>query len=354
MKIEEKYFSEADALLHKLVRIVSYSGEENMAAQFVFNYLSDKGADCVKVKNNVIAYSRDFKPSRPTLMLNSHLDTVKAGSGYTFDPLNPPLSEDRILGLGSNDAGGSVVSMIETFLYFNSHSLPFNILLVLSAEEENSGKNGMDLVLKKTPEISCAIVGEPTGMRVAIAERGLLVVDAIARGKSGHAARGEGVNAIYIAIEDINWIREYKFPLISDLMGEVRATVTQIEAGVQHNVVPDVCKFVIDIRPTDQYTNPQIMEILKSHMKSDLKARSLTNKSSSIHAGHPLVKTADLLGIEKYVSPTTSDWMRLSVPAIKMGPGDSSRSHRADEYIFKSEVRQGVEGYINFVNKLEL
>ncbi|OFY40060.1 MAG: acetylornithine deacetylase [Bacteroidetes bacterium GWF2_40_14] len=354
MKIEEKYFSDAEALLHKLVRIVSYSGEENMAAQFVFNYLSDKGTDCVKVKNNVIAYSRDFKPSRPTLMLNSHLDTVKAGSGYTFDPLNPPLSDDRILGLGSNDAGGSVVSMIETFLYFNNHPVSFNILLVLSAEEENSGKNGMDIVLKKTPEIACAIVGEPTGMRVAVAERGLLVVDAIARGKSGHAARGEGENAIYTAIEDINWIRGYKFPLISDLMGEVRATVTQIEAGVQHNVVPDACKFVIDIRPTDQYTNPQIMEILKSHMKCDLKARSLTNKSSSIHAGHPLVKTADLLEIEKYVSPTTSDWMRLSLPAIKMGPGESSRSHRSDEYIFKSEVRQGVEGYINFVKKLEL
>lgn len=354
MKIEEKYFSDAEALLQKLVRIVSYSGEENMAAQFVFNYLSDKGADCVKLKNNVIAYSRDFKPSRPTLMLNSHLDTVKAGNGYTFDPFNPPLSEDRILGLGSNDAGGSVVSLIETFLYFNSHPVSFNILLVLSAEEENSGKNGMDLVLKKTPEISCAIVGEPTGMRVAVAERGLLVVDAIAKGKNGHAARGEGVNAIYTAIEDINWIREYKFPLVSDLMGEVRATVTQIEAGVQHNVVPDACKFVIDIRPTDQYTNTQIMEILKSYMKSDLKARSLTNKSSSIHAGHPLVQAADLLGIEKYVSPTTSDWMRISFPAIKMGPGDSSRSHRSDEYIFKREVRQGVEGYINFVNKLEL
>ncbi|MEN6618217.1 MAG: M20/M25/M40 family metallo-hydrolase [Rikenellaceae bacterium] len=356
MIIENRYFSEAETLLQKIVRIASYSGEENMVSQFLLNFLSEKGADCTKIKNNIIAYSKDYSASKPTLMLNSHLDTVKASNGYSFDPFNPPLSEDKIWGLGSNDAGGSVVSLIETFLFFShqTQTLPFNLLLVLSAEEENSGKNGMDLVLKKIPEINCAIIGEPTGMKVAVAERGLLVVDATAKGLSGHAARGEGVNAIYIAIEDINWLRGFRFPLTSQLMGEVKTSVTQIAAGVQHNVVPDICKFVIDIRPTDQYTNSQVMEILKVGMRSELKARSLTNRCSSIPESHPLVRTADMLGREKFVSLTTSDWMRLNIPAIKIGPGDSARSHSADEYLLKSEIKEGVEGYIDFVNKLEL
>lgn len=354
MTIENKYLLEAEDLLRKIVRITSYSGEENEVSLYLLNFLSEKGVDCVRIKNNVVAYSKDFNASKPTLMLNSHIDTVKTSGGYTFDLYNPPLSEEKIWGLGSNDAGGSVVSLIETFLFFNNKSLPFNLLLILSAEEENSGKNGMESVLKKMPNISCAIVGEPTGMRTAVAERGLLVVDAVAQGVSGHAARGEGVNAIYVAIEDINWLKNYKFQIISPLMGEVKISVTQIEAGIQHNVVPDRCKFVIDIRPTDQYTNSQIMEILKANMKSGLKARSLTNRSSAVSDNHPLVNTADLLGIEKFISPTTSDWMRLKIPAIKMGPGDSSRSHRADEYILKDEIRKGIEGYIDFVNKLEL
>ena len=310
--------------------------------------------DCVRVKNNIIAYSRDFNATKPTLMLNSHIDTVKASRGYTFDPFTPPVSSDKILGLGSNDAGGALVCLTETFLYFNNKQLPFNLILVLSAEEENSGKNGIQLAMKNLPDISCAIVGEPTGMKVAVAERGLLVVDAVSKGVNGHAARGEGVNAIYIANDDINWIRGYKFPVVSQLMGEVLSTVTQVEAGTQHNVVPDICKFVIDIRPTDQYSNSQIMEILKSNMKSEIKARSLTNKCSSISEEHPLVHTADLLKIEKYISPTTSDWMRLSFPAIKIGPGESSRSHSADEFIFKDELKNGIETYINFVNNLQL
>lgn len=354
MTIDSRYFSGAEDLLRKIVRISSYSGEENEVSLLVLNYLSEKEVDCIRIKNNIVAYSKDYDASKPTLMLNSHLDTVKASEGYLIDPFNPPLSEERIWGLGSNDAGGSVVCLAETFLFFNNKTLPFNLLLVLSAEEENSGKNGIEAVIKKMPEVNCAIVGEPTGMKVAVAERGLLVVDAIAHGVSGHAARGEGINAIDIAIDDIDWLRSYKFPAISPLMGEVKTTVTQIEAGKQHNVIPDRCKFVIDIRPTDQYTNSQIMDILIANMKSVLKARSLTNRSSSVPDDHPLVKTAVLLGLETYISPTTSDWMRLKVPAIKMGPGDSVRSHRADEYILKEEIRKGVEGYINFVNKLEL
>ncbi len=354
MTFQDKYYKEAEELLHKIVRISSFSGKEKELSQFVFTFLSDKGIDCVREKNNVIAYSKDYNANKPTLMLNSHLDTVKPSGDYTFDPFSPPISNDRIWGLGSNDAGASVVSLTETFLYFRNYPLPFNLILVLSAEEENSGVNGMDLVLKKISNICCAIVGEPTGMKAAIAERGLLVVDAIAKGVSGHAARGEGVNAINLAVDDINWLRGYKFPQISQLMGEVKFSVTQIEAGFQHNVIPDCCKFVIDVRPTDLYNNLQIMEIFKSNMKSELKARSLTNKSSATPQGHPLITAADLLGIDKYVSPTTSDWMRLHIPAVKMGPGDSSRSHRADEYILKEEIRLGIEGYINFIKKLEL
>lgn len=356
MTIDRKYYSDAEDLLHKIVRIASFSGEEKEVSMFILNYLNEKGVDCIKVKNNLIAYSKDYNASRPTLMLNSHMDTVRPAEDYVIDPFNPPISEEKIWGLGSNDAGGSVVSLIQTFLYFNNvgKKLPFNIILAISAEEETSGKNGIDAVLKKVPEITCAIVGEPTGMKVAIAERGLLVVDAVAQGVSGHAARGEGVNAIYVAIEDINWLTNYKFPKISSQMGEVKVSVTQIEAGRQHNVVPDRCKFVIDIRPTDQYTNAEIMEILSLKMRSLIKARSLTNKSSSISEEHPLVRNAKSLGLERYISPTTSDWMRINFPAIKMGPGDSARSHRADEYILREEIRSGVEGYIKFVNNLEL
>ena len=247
-------------------------------------------------------------PSKPTLMLNSHLDTVRPNSGYTFDPFNAPHSDTQVNGLGSNDAGASVVYMIYAFLHFHGKELPFNLLLALSAEEENSGPNGMRILWEKlASEVDMAIIGEPTGMNAAIAERGLLVIDGEAKGVSGHAARNEGVNALYIALDDIAALREVKFDKTSPTMGEVKLTVTQINAGTQHNVVPDKCQFVVDIRPTEQYSNTEIMEILQPKVKSDLTARSLTNRSSATPNGHPLMLHLRRLGIETYTSPTTSD-----------------------------------------------
>ncbi|MDO5524450.1 MAG: M20/M25/M40 family metallo-hydrolase, partial [Bacteroidia bacterium] len=247
--------------------------------------------------------------------------------------------------------GASVICLLQTFLHFYEKELSFNVMLVLSCEEENSGPNGMKL-LSKILKPDFAIIGEPTGMRAAIAERGLLVIDGEAKGVSGHAARNEGVNALYIALDDIQTMKSVKFGKISPTMGEVKLTVTQINAGTQHNVVPDKCTCVVDIRPTEMYTNREIMEILQPKVKSSLVARNLTNKSSATPPDHILMKTAKKLGIETYVSPTTSDWMRISCPAIKMGPGESARSHQADEFVLVKELEKGVKGYIRFVENL--
>ncbi|MGI6074408.1 MAG: M20/M25/M40 family metallo-hydrolase, partial [Fermentimonas sp.] len=251
------------------------------------------------------------------------------------------------------DAGGSVVSMIMAFLHFKNIELPINIILALSAEEENSGPNGMRaLWVKIKNEVDMAIVGEPTGMKASIGERGLLVIDGVAEGVSGHAARDEGVNALYIALDDIAKLRKVDFDKVSPTMGKIKLTVTQIEAGSQHNVVPDLCKFVVDIRPTELYTNQEIMDLLQPIVRSKLKARSLTNHSSTTPMDHELYKCVEIMGIEMYTSPTTSDWMRISCPAIKMGPGESSRSHQADEYILMDELEMGISGYINFISHL--
>ena len=287
-------------------------------------------------------------------MLNSHIDTVRPASGYRFNPLSPPQSNTHIYGLGSNDAGASVVSMLMTFLHFYEKTIPFNLLLALTAEEENSGPNGMRLLWPQIQdEVEMAIIGEPTGMKAAIAERGLLVIDAEAKGVSGHAAREEGVNALYIALEDIMTLRSTEFDKISPAMGRVKLTVTQIEAGTQHNVVPDHCRFVVDIRPTEQYQNTEIMEILQAKVKSRLKARSLTNRSSATPANHPLLQSVHMLNLESYTSPTSSDWMRISCPALKMGPGESSRSHQSDEFVLIKELNQGINGYIAYLEQLE-
>lgn len=352
----QSYINEALNLLQEIIAIPSYSGGEGKRADFIYRYLINRGVQVTRVKNNLIAVSGKSACDGPTLMLNSHIDTVLPSSGYTLDPFNPMVKDGRIYGLGSNDAGASVVSMTAAFLYFsdNPAELAFNLMLLLSAEEENSGPNGVSLALRTIQKPAAIIVGEPTNMRCAIAERGLLVIDAQAQGKSGHAAREEGVNSIYIALEDIEKIRNHKFPKVSKLMGEVKMTVTQISAGHQHNVVPDICNFVIDIRPTDVYENSEIVDELKGMLKSTLTPRNLSNKSSSTPEGHPLLKCATELGVECYTSPTTSDWMRHHSPAIKMGPGDSSRSHRADEYILIEEIEGGVMGYINFIKNLKL
>ena len=355
-------------ILRKVVSIRSFSGEEKERCDFFADYLNSAGIAVKRVENNLLAEIKCAGDGAPWVMLNSHLDTVKPAAGYTFDPFDPPFDPSVIRGLGSNDAGGSVVSMVETAIYFHKNGGPdFNILLLLSAEEENSGPKGMQLIVGTeadarsiggfgdTIEIACAIIGEPTQMKAAVAERGLLVLDGVAEGVSGHAARNEGVNAIYIAMDDMELLRKYRFSKISPLMGEVKMTVTQMNAGTQHNVVPDRCTFVVDIRPTDSYNNREIYEELQGQIKSILTPRSLTNRSSATPVGHPLLKCVELLGIESYVSPTTSDWMRVgAIPAIKMGPGDSARSHMADEYIMVEEIESGVRGYIEFLKNLKL
>ncbi len=346
------YLNDALVLLRKLVWIQSFSGEEHLRADYLTNYFAEHGINIERIGNNIIVKQPHFDKTRPTFMLNSHIDTVQPANGYTFDPFNPPTSDRYVYGLGSNDAGASVVSLIQTFLHFYNQVLPFNLLLVLSAEEENSGVNGMRRLSKELSFVDYAIVGEPTGMRAAIGERGLLVIDAEAQGKSGHAARNEGINAIYIALEDIKKLLSLKFEKVSPAMGEVKLTVTQINAGTQHNVVPDSCSFVVDIRPTDCYTNPEIMEQLQAITESKLTARSLTNKSSGTPQDHILMACIKKLKVETYVSPTTSDWMRLSCPAIKMGPGESERSHQSDEFVLVNELEEGIDGYIKFVEKL--
>ncbi len=347
------YKQEAVEVLRKLVSLKSFSGEEELRVEYLLSYFSNRGVKPEIVGNNIIFRQPHDDKNKPTMMLNSHLDTVQPASGYTFDPFSPPISETHIYGLGSNDAGASVVSMIQTFLHFYNTILPFNLLLALSAEEENSGPGGMThLWSKLSCEIDFAIVGEPTQMKAAIAERGLLVIDGVAKGVSGHAARNEGVNALYIALDDIQKIKNYKLKKISSTMGEVKITVTQINAGTQHNVVPDKCSFVVDIRPTDQYNNSEILEILQSEVQSTLTARNLKNKSSATPGNHFLMNAINSLGIESYVSPTTSDWIRISCPAVKMGPGDSARSHQSDEFVLIDEIGQGIKGYINFVEQI--
>lgn len=351
-QLQSKYVDKATSLLRKLVSLQSFSGEEHIRANYLINYFSEREIETERIGNNIIVKQAHFDSLKPTFMLNSHIDTVKPANGYTFDPFNSPISDTYVYGLGSNDAGASVVSLLKTFLYFYNQELPFNLLLVLSAEEENSGPNGIRKLTDKLSFVDFAIVGEPTGMRAAIAERGLLVIDGEAKGKSGHAARNEGVNAIYIALEDIKTLQSVKFDKVSPSMGEVKLTVTQINAGTQHNVVPDTCTFVVDIRPTDCYTNPEIMEELQAITESKLVARSFTNKSSSTPQNHILMNCLNRLQTETYVSPTTSDWMRLNCPAIKMGPGESERSHQSDEFVYIAELEQGITGYIQFIDVL--
>lgn len=339
--------------LRSLISIPSFSGEEKERSDFLCRFFSEKGIKAEQIGNNIIVRQPNHNDNKQTLMLNSHIDTVKPAASYTFDPFNAPHSDTHIYGLGSNDAGASVVCMIETFLHFYETELPFNLMLVLSCEEENSGPDGMKKIWPMISEtVDFAIIGEPTGMRAAVAERGLLVIDGEAAGVSGHAARNEGVNALYIALDDILTMKSVKFDKISPTMGEVKLTVTQMNAGTQHNVVPDKCTFVVDIRPTDQYTNPEIVDILQAKVKSKLTARNLANKSSAMPSNHLLMKTAEKLNIETYVSPTTSDWMRVSCPAIKMGPGESARSHQADEFVLVEELEAGITRYIEFITQL--
>ena len=364
---------ESIGLLKEMVGIPSPSFGEEAVCTHIYNWLSNKGLHPERIGNNLVCeLVTDSKGEN--LMLCAHIDTVSPASDYNFNPTSPDYGlaaevvsrirgeklsgNDIVAGLGSNDDGASVVSFIAVFRYFSKHRDELggkNLTLVLSCEEERSGEGGMrSLWGKRLSHITHAIIGEPTGMKVAISERGLLVIDAVAEGISGHAARNEGVNALYIALDDIQKLRSFSFDKVSPIMGKVHLNVTQINAGTAHNVIPDRCTFVVDIRPTEQYTNEEILSQLSSVCKSTLKARNLANRSSATYESSPLIEAARLCGIETFSSPTTSDWMRIRCDAVKMGPGDSARSHKKDEYVLCSEISSGIETYIEYIKNIKL
>ena len=345
--------SEAIELLKEMIAIPSPSFHEDAVCSHISSWLTSKGVEHERIGNNIVA-EHIAEPSSPTLMLCAHIDTVDPCEGYSFDPYKPENSPEGVIqGLGSNDDGAAVVSMIAAYRHLTTHTST-NLALVLSCEEERSGKGGMTgLWGKRLSRIEYAIVGEPTEMKAAISERGLLVIDATAHGISGHAARNEGKNALYIALEDIDKLRNHEFSKVSPKMGKVNLNVTQINAGSAHNVIPDRCDFVIDIRPTEQYTNEEILQELQELCTSELKPRNLSNRSSATKEGSPLQRIAEELGIDTFSSATTSDWMRITCDAIKMGPGDSNRSHRKDEYVTEQEIAEGIETYINYIRSLD-
>jgi acetylornithine deacetylase len=349
----KKLTKEAIELLKSLISTQSFSGEEDKTALLISNWFSNHNIVFERTQNNVWAKNKYFDATKKTILLNSHHDTVKPNKNYTKNPLNPEVVAGKLFGLGSNDAGGCLVSLLATFTYFyNKDNLNYNFVLVASAEEESSGPNGLNSMLPIIPEIDFAIIGEPTLMQLAIAEKGLLVLDCKANGTAGHAAHGIGDNAIYNAIKDIHWFQTFEFPKISGTLGKVKMTVTQINAGSQHNVIPANCNYVVDIRVTDAYTNTEVLEIIKNNVTSEVKERSLRLNSSSIPKNHPIVKAGIKLGRKTYGSPTLSDQSVLSCPSLKLGPGDSLRSHTADEFIYVKEIKEGIELYIKILNEI--
>ncbi|MEM7551626.1 MAG: M20 family metallo-hydrolase [Bacteroidota bacterium] len=346
--------AKAEHLLKRLISIPSLSREEDFTADLLFDHLKENGNEPKRLKNNVYAFSKDFDSDKPTVLLNSHHDTVKPAKGWTKDPFSATIENDRIYGLGSNDAGASLVCLLYTFAYLNEQSRDYNLIFAATAEEEISGKNGIELLLPELGKIDLGIVGEPTQMNLAVAEKGLMVLDVETLGESGHAAREEGENAIYKALKDIQWFRTFRFPKSSDLLGEVKMTVTQIQSGTQHNVVPDSCKFVVDVRTVETYSNQETLKIIKENVTSPVEARSTRLNSSGVELEHPIVKKGVELGMKTYGSPTLSDQALMAFKTIKIGPGDSARSHTADEYILKAEIRGGMEKYLMLLEGLKI
>jgi acetylornithine deacetylase len=351
----ENIKSKAITILQKLIETPSLSKEEHNTAQIIADSLSKENINHHRENNNVWAVSKNFNPEKPTILLNSHHDTVKPNASYTRDPYEGKIEGDILYGLGSNDAGGPLVALLATFVYFNTiENLPFNLVFAATAEEEISGKNGIESILKHLPIIDLAIVGEPTLMQMAVAEKGLMVLDCVAKGVAGHAAREEGENAIYAALDDIYWFKNYVFDKESQVLGPIKMSVTLINAGTQHNVVPDSCSFVVDVRLTDVYTMEQTLDIIKSHIKAEVTPRSMRLKPSGIALDHAIVEKAKTLGMKTYGSPTLSDQALIPYPSVKIGPGDSARSHTADEYIYVSEIIKGIDGYITLLKDLKL
>jgi len=342
----------AITLLKQLIATPSLSKEEDKTADILFEFLKEEGIVVNRHLNNVWAVNKYFDPAKETVMLNSHHDTVKPNNGYTKPPFKPIVEEDKLYGLGSNDAGGPLVSLIATFLHFYKQpNLAYNILLACTAEEEISGRNGIVEVMKVVPTPSITIIGEPTLMQMAIAEKGLMVLECTAHGKAGHAARNEGENAIYKALKDIDWVQSYQFPKQSNMLGPVKMTTTIINAGSQHNVVPDTCHFTLDIRTTDAYSNEETLAIIKNNLQSKIDPKSLRLNPSSIRPEHPLVQAGITIGMTTYGSPTLSDQSLINIPSLKLGPGDSARSHTPDEFIYLAEIEEGIEKYIQLLEQ---
>ena len=351
--LQEQNMEQCVELLRTLIATPSFSREEGATADVLCAWLAERGAAPERLGNNVWARSAGFDPARPTLLLNSHHDTVRPAATYTRDPFDPAIEAGRLYGLGSNDAGASVVTLAQLFVELRETPLPFNLLLALSAEEECSGEHGIRALLPQLGRIDMAIVGEPTGMQASTAERGLVVLDGVARGRSGHAARNEGVNALYVALDDIARLRGFRFGRESEQLGPIGIAVTQIEAGTQHNVVPDTCRFVVDVRTTDAYSNEETVALLQAAVHSGLTPRSTRLRASVIAPEHPLVRAALQSGAAPFVSPTMSDRTLMPFPALKIGPGDSARSHAADEYVRLDELEGALVRYRQMLENLK-
>jgi acetylornithine deacetylase len=343
---QEDYVNDAVELLKQLIATPSVSRNETAAADIMEKQMITYGLAPHREGNNLWVLSPDWDDSKPTLLLNAHIDTVKPVDSWTRDPFKPTLEGDKLYGLGSNDCGGGLTTLLQVFRWLSLRPQPYNYVYLASAEEEVSGKDGFSRALPLLPKIDVAIVGEPTGMQPAIAEKGLMVLDVIAHGKSGHAARNEGVNAIYEALDDMVWIRDYKFQKVSPLLGPTKMTLTVVHAGTQHNVIPDLCTMLVDVRTNEYYTNEEVFDIIKQHVKSEVHAHSFRLHSSHIDPDHPLIQRCVSLGLKPYGSPTLSDQALMPWQSFKLGPGESSRSHSADEYICISEMRDAFYTYL--------
>lgn len=351
----DKLTDEAWRLLKALASVPRTSRNEKAAADLMEQTIGSYGLKPWRVANNVGVMPKDTDPNKPTLLLNAHIDTVKPVDSWTRNPFQPVEEDDgKLYGLGTNDCGGGLCSLLQVFRFLSERRQSYNLMFLASAEEEISGRNGIELALTKLPHISVAVVGEPTGMQPAVAERGLMVLDVVAHGKSGHAARNEGVNAIYEALPDVEWLRDYKFSRVSQLLGPVKMTVATIHAGTQHNVVPDRCEMLVDVRTNELYTLHEVFDIISSHLKSDVSAHSFRLNPSFIPTDHPLVRRCVEMGMKPYGSPTLSDQALMPFPSMKLGPGDSARSHTADEYITRKEVADGIDKYIALLDGIEL
>ena len=343
--LQEEYVSDAVELLKKLIATPSVSRNEKDAADIMEQTIRSYGFEPQREANNIWILDPHYNESRPTLLLNAHIDTVKPVASWTRDPFSPDVEDGVLYGLGSNDCGGGLCSLLQIFRMLIQKPQHYNLIYLASAEEEVSGKDGITRALPLLPHIDLAIVGEPTGMNPAVAEKGLMVLDVIAHGKSGHAARNEGVNAIYEALDDMRWIRDYKFEKVSEFLGPTKMTLTVVNAGTQHNVIPDKCTMLVDIRTNEFYDNEEVFEFIRQHLKSEVKAHSFRLKSSRIDPEHPLIKKCVAMGMKPFGSPTLSDQALMHFPSFKLGPGESSRSHSANEFIRISEIRDAITKY---------